>query len=151
MWEAKGAWSLAPRSSAPSPFLFQLALNERQHQIDKLFHPGREVLLDRGEILRLRFAVVAPVRAAASAPAACVKRIDQCRCANEIEGVDHPLLIDFALPELVQAVFTFEDRNGFIDIHQCPFFATESALGGFVLEALDKRFHLVRPFHGFLS
>ena len=125
----------------------QFFLNELKHEVDEFVQAGGELFFNRGEVIRFGFAVILAVLAAGFAPAAGVEGIDKGGRTDEIEGVDHTLVIHSALPKLMQAVLTFKNRNGFIHVHQSTFCAAESTLGRFDLKAFDENLNFIWPFN----
>ena len=138
-------------TSSTSWNLSQLFLHKLKHEIDEFVHAGWEFFFDRGEVVRFGFAVVVAVLAAGFAPTAGVERIDKGGRTDEIERVDHTLVIHPALPKLMQAVLAFKNRDGLIHIHQSTFFAAEITLGRFAFKTIDESFNFVRPFNWFLG
>lgn len=136
--------------SLPPCALPELFLNELEDQVDEFIHACGEFFFDGGKVFRFSLCVVTPVLGTGGTPLAGIEWIDKRGGTDEIKGIDHALVIDPALPELMKAVFTFENGNSLVDIHQGALFAGEGALGGFALESIDKHFNFVRPFNGFL-
>lgn len=140
-----------PRSNVSPGFeLRKLVFDEVQNEIEEVIHAIEEFLFDGGEVFFLRFAVVVAVLAAAFAPAAGVEAIDQGGGTDEIEGGDDPLMVDFAVPEAMEPVLSFDEGDGLIDIEQCPLLTAELAFGRFFFEALDEGLDFFRPFDRFV-
>ena len=94
--------------------------------------------------------IVVTVLIASAAPTAGIHRVYEHSSINKLKGIDRALVIDTALPKIVQAVLTLQNRYRLINVHNSTFLTSEIALAGLAFKLIDEHFDFIRPFDGFL-